>query len=147
MEIEHAERLAAWFGHWPDFHDAELRAIRLDAQASGGPVLEADIDVAEPSSEIDERGYYRVRQSCRTTLRFHNVTQVAMDDFRQQNVLEELVVRVLEPQDAVECAAPWATRRLYVELVPIPGFCALTFLCDRAEVARAESTLPAFKQA
>ena len=28
-EIEYAERLSVWFGHWPDFHDAELRAVRL----------------------------------------------------------------------------------------------------------------------
>lgn len=140
-EIEHAERLANCFGHWPDFHDAELRALRIDTERAGGPVLAVDIDVTEYSPEVDARGYYIPRQSCRTTLRFRNVTNVAMDSFGAQNVLDALDVRVLEPEQADERAAPWGARRLEVEFVPIPGFCGLTFLCDGAEVVRAESTL------
>jgi hypothetical protein len=142
-EFEHAERLTTLFGHWPDFHDAELRALRLDAAAPGGPVLEADVDVAEPSAEVDERGYYRVRQSARTTLRFHNVAGVALDEFRAQNVLDAIVVRRLPPEEAAALGDPWGAQSLAVDFQPIPGFCSVSFRCDRAEVAAAESTLEA----
>ena len=94
-------------------------------------------------SEVDERGYYRAKQRCWTTLRFRNVTRVAMDEFRAQNVIDELAVRVLDPAEAERRAFPWGARRLEVEFIPIPGFCALIFLCDAVEVVHAESTLKA----
>ena len=140
-QIEHSERLTALFGHWPDFHDAELLALRLDARAADGPVLEADLEVAEMSGEVDGRGYYLPRQRCRATLRFRNATRVAMDEFREQNVVDDLVIRELEPGEAKRLAFPWRARRLQIEFIPIGGFCALSFLCDAAEVVQAESTL------
>lgn len=141
--IQHSELLSALFGHWPDFHDAELLSLRLDARTEDGPVLEADLEVAEMSDRIDERGYYLPRQKCRTTLRFRSVTGVAMDEFREQNVMDDLVIRGLEPAGAERLTFPWGARRLQVEFIPIAGFCALSFLCDAAEVVRAESTLAA----
>lgn len=140
-QIEHAERLVDLFGHWPSFHDAELRALRFDAQARGGAALEVDVDLAEFTGEVDARGHATVRQSCRTTLRFRNVNRVTLVEFRRQNVLDDLAVRLLDPPDPAEHVVPWGPRRLEVEFVPIPGFCALTFRCDQAEVARADSTL------
>jgi hypothetical protein len=68
---------------------------------------------------------------------------VALDDFRGQNVLDELLVQELDPAEAVRQAAPWPARRLRVEFVPIAGFCALIFLCDAMEVVHAESILAA----
>lgn len=56
IEIEHVERLTALFGHWPNFHDAALTAVRLDASGDDGPSLEADLDVFETLPEIDEVG-------------------------------------------------------------------------------------------
>ena len=141
--IEHSERLTRWFGHWPDFHDAELRALRLDASTPDGLVVEADIEVAEMSGEVDERGYYRDRQRCRTTLRFRNASHVALDEFRAQNVLDDFIVQELDPVEAERRAFPWAAHRLHVEFVPIPGFCAVVLLCDAVEVVHAESILAA----
>lgn len=142
-QIEHAVRLAAFFGHWPDFHDAELRALRLDATAPGGPVLDVDIEVAEMSGEVDERGYYRDRQRCRTTLRLRNATVVALEEFREQNVIDELVVRRLDTAEAERLAFPWVARRLQLEFIPIPGFCTLRVFCDAVEVVHAEAILAA----
>jgi hypothetical protein len=138
-EIEHAERLTAIFGHWPDFHDAELRALRLDAAGPDGPVLETDIEIAEMSSDLDERGYYRDRARCRATLRFRNASGVALGEFRAQNVLDELVVRRLTPADAERLAFPWRSGLLQGEFIPIPGFCTVRLLCDAVVVVRAEA--------
>ena len=64
------------FGHWPDFHDAEIRQIRLDTEGYRDPCLEIDFEVAEMSPELDQRGFYRDRQRARTTVRFENVANL-----------------------------------------------------------------------
>jgi hypothetical protein len=137
-EIAHAERLIDLFGHWPDFHDAEVRALRLDATDPAAPFLEADVDIDEPA-----RGYeYPARARCRTTLRFGNASQIAVTEFRGQNVLDELNIRRLDPAEAERLAYPWPAGHLQVEFIPVPGFCAVNFLCDTAEVVHA-TLLPA----
>lgn len=61
IEIRNAQLLANLFGHWPDFYDAEVLGLRRDMSDHRDPVIEIDFEVAEVSSEIDERGYYRDR--------------------------------------------------------------------------------------
>lgn len=138
-EIEYAERLTVIFGHWPDFHDAELRALRFDAAGPDGPVVEADIEIAEISSDLDERGYHRDRARCRATLRFRNASEVALGEFRAQNVLDEFIDRRLDPAEAERLAFPWPGGLLQVEFIPIPGFCTVRLLCDAVEVAHAQA--------
>ena len=137
VEIEHSARLADLFGHWPDFHDAELRALRLEAPRDGGPWLEADIEVAEMSVEVDERGYYRDRQRALTTIRFNNVLDVGVLDFRFQNVLDALELRETTGAERSSAGATWGARRYHVTFVPIGGFCEVAFFCDAVEVLKA----------
>lgn len=137
VEIEHSARLADLFGHWPNFHDAELRALRLEAPRNGRPWLEADIEVAEMSAEVDERGYFRDRQRALTTIRFNNVLDVGVLDFRFQNVLDALELRETTAAERTQAGPAWATRRYHVAFVPIGGFCEVAFLCDAVEVLKA----------
>ena len=137
VEIEHSARLVDLFGHWPDFHDAELRALRLEAPRDGRPSLEADIEVAEMSDEIDERGYYRDRQRALTTIRFSNVLDVSVLDFRFQNVLDALQLRETTLAERPQGGAAWAARRYHVTFVPIGGFCEVALLCDAVEILKA----------
>lgn len=58
------------------FHDAEVRTLRLDR---AGPTLELEVAVISPE-----------RRSVRLT--FENVTDVALGDFNDQNVLFDLKV-------------------------------------------------------
>lgn len=136
VDIDHSARLTDLFGHWPHFHDAELRALRLEAPRGGGPWMEADIEVAEMSAEVDERGYYRDRQRALTTIRFDNVLDVAVFDFRFQNVLNALEIRETTPEER-HAGPAWGSRRYHVAFLPIPGFCEVAFFCDAIEVLSA----------
>jgi hypothetical protein len=143
VEIRNAALLADLFGHWPDFHDAEVHSMRLDAPRGGAGSLEADIEVAEMSRELDERGYYRDRQRCRTTLRFDRVLDVRINGFSYQNVLDALEIEELSGTEGQQAGDERRTRRYRVRFVPIPAFCAVELLCDviavvdAAPVARA----------
>jgi hypothetical protein len=134
IEIESVGLLEAMFGHWPDFHDAELRAVRLEARSGLPPSLELEIEVAETSSEVDERGLYRDRHRCLATFRFGNVLNVRLDGFRYQNVLDALQISELAPMERAGAGEGWGERRYRVVLIPIPAFAAMDFLCDSVAV-------------
>ena len=139
VEIENAALLTDLFGHWPDFHDAELIALRLDAAGYEGPWLEADFEVAEMSSEIDERGYYRDRQRARATLRFGPVRRLRLEDFLYQNVLSSLELAPAGPDDFDEVFGPDepdGRRRCRVRWGSAIG-CTADFLCDSIAVTTA----------
>ncbi len=143
VEIEHAERLSALFGHWPDFHDAEIRALRLTSPGGGPAAVELDVDVAEMSAEVDERGYYKPRQSCAATLRFEDVVGASLTDFGLQNVLDALEVAELPEAERAAAGGFRGGRRYRVRCVPIGGFCEVELLCERIVVVRAVSLLAA----
>ena len=136
IEIESARLLEELFGHWPDFHDAELLAVRLDASTRPAS-LELEIEVAEMSSEIDERGSYRDRQRCRVVFRFENVLNVRLEGFRYQNVLDAFQITELGPTEHTTAGEGWGERRYRVALIPIPAFCEMEFLCDSIAVLSA----------
>jgi hypothetical protein len=142
VEIENAHRLTDLFGHWPDFHDAEILALRLDTSADGDARLEVDVEIAEMSDEIDERGYYRTRQRCRATLRFDGVLNARIDGFRRQNVLDAFEASALSPEDRRACE-PWGERRYRVRFLPIGGFCEVELLCDSLAVLTATAVVQA----
>ena len=136
VEIKNAALLTGLFGHWPDFHDAELIALRLDAAGHAGPSLEADFEVAEMSEEVDDRGYYRDRQRARATLRFGSVRRLRLNDFLYQNVLGALALAPAGPEDFDEVFGPdWdqGRRRYRVSWGSSIG-CAADFLCDSIAV-------------
>jgi hypothetical protein len=58
------------------FHDAEVVAVRLDR---GGPTLEMEVELV---AQLPEARVVR--------LRFHDVTELALEDFNHQNVLFDL---------------------------------------------------------
>ena len=55
-EIQNAAALIDLFGHWPDFHDGEIHAMRLDMTDHSEPSLEIAFEVTEMSNAIDDRG-------------------------------------------------------------------------------------------
>lgn len=139
IEIEHFERLTALFGHWPSFHDAALTALRLDATGVDGPSLEADLDVFETLPEVDERGYFRLSQRARTTLRFGRVARLELGNFADQNALFDLELAPAEPGEHDPYWGPeYGTRRFRVRWPSGVG-CEAAFLCDSVAVVAAEA--------
>lgn len=138
IEIGNASALFDLFGHWPDFHDAELITLRLDAAEHSGPRLEAEFEVAEMSSEVNDRGYFKDRQRARTTLRFNRVARLKVTDFLQENVLSSLELSEAGPDDydKIFGKGPEGRRRYRVKWDSSVG-CEADFLCDTIEVLAA----------
>ena len=141
IEIENSALLVALFGHWPNFHDGEIRQLRIDTTHHRGPSIEIDLEVAEKSSDVDARGYYKDRQRARTTLRFENVGSLRLEGVYSQNVLDELRIEPVGPEDFDEvlgAADPRARRRYRVDWPSAVGM-AGSFICDHVMVLWAES--------
>ena len=141
VEIENSASLVALFGHWPNFHDGEIRQVRIDTGDHDGPAVEIDFEVAEMSPDVDARGYYKDRQRARTTLRFENVGSLRLEGLYSQNVLGELRIERAGAEDFDEVLGaddPRARRRYRVDWSSALGM-AGSFICDRVSVLRAES--------
>jgi len=144
VEIENSSAVVGLFGHWPSFHDAELITLRLDATGYRDPVLEVDFEVAEYTSDVDERGHFRVRQRARVSLRFERVARLRLEGFWRQNVLTALHLAEAGPEDVDDVVGddPEGRRRYRVHWGSALG-CAAEFLCDSVAVVAARPIAPA----
>ena len=145
VEIENSDILVALFGHWPNFHDGEIEQLRVDTRHERGPSIEIDFEIAEKSTEVDQRGYYKDRQRAFTTLRFENVGSLRLEGVYSQNVLDALRIEPTGPEDVDEVlgvADPRARRRYRVEWSSAIGM-AGSFICDQVIVVRAKPCAPA----
>lgn len=121
--IRGAELLISIFGGWPSFHDAEVLRVEFDRN---GPQVLASIDVFQFGPEINEEGFYVVRNRVIAELRFSGVESVTASGFNHQNVLFELVIQDAEPQQG-------SIAKFHVEFDDAYGL-ALTFRCESIEV-------------
>jgi hypothetical protein len=138
VEIDNEALLSNLFGHWPDFHDAEIFALILAARDHSAPAIDIEVEVAGMSSEIDERGFYRDRQRARAMIRFHNVARVRLTDFLDQNVMSSLELAHCTSDDYDEFfgKGPEGRRKFKVQWESAIGSQA-DFLCDSIEVLSA----------
>jgi Immunity protein 50 len=144
-EIQNAAALINLFGHWPDFHDGEIHAIRLDMTDHHDPSLEIAFEVAEISAEIDDRGFYRDRVRARTVMRFENVANLRLEGIYNQNCIGELNITPTVPQDFDEVLGdrdPRSRRRHRVDWSASLGM-AGGFLCDDITVLSVEPSVRA----
>ena len=89
------EKLTSVFGYWPTFHDSEVLWLRLDRRPLGegyGPTLEALIHAFEMTSDVDPSGFCILRHHSLVHIRFHDVVELRLGDFNNQNVLGELAI-------------------------------------------------------
>lgn len=94
-KIKNSNLLVEIFREWPPFHDAEVLRIVLDRAPNGqflGSTLEADVHVFEMTSEIDEKGFYRLTKHTLVQLAFLEVYELSLTDFNHQNVLQSLSI-------------------------------------------------------
>jgi hypothetical protein len=82
-----------WFGYWPSFHDAEVLSMDLNRrprEKGPGPSLVARLHTFEMTSEVDDRGYYKLRKHAIITLEFDGIEGISLDGFNGQNALAGL---------------------------------------------------------
>jgi Immunity protein 50 len=93
-KIKNSGLLTEIFGQWPSFHDAEVISIELfrDPRGTSEPSLRAKIYVFEATSEVDDRGFYILKNQEVVTILFSGIDNSSIAGFNQQNVLSDLVI-------------------------------------------------------
>jgi hypothetical protein len=119
-QIGGAEQVAAFFGGWPSFHDAEVLQLSLVRDGISKLVLSA----ACYSVQTDENGIYRREGHVLVTFSLECVVDLHLEDFRPHNVLSSLtleqrdgpVALTLQPNDGL--AGRITCKRVLVSLEP-----------------------------
>lgn len=127
-DVVNAESLFRVFGNWPSFHDAEIVWIRLD-RGAGSPSLKAAFHLFRMTPDVDERGYYVLKDHSLAVIRFDNIVLRELKWFNHQNSIDGLEV------------GPGSERRLAIEF-PSNWGCDANFECDRIEVLSVEPFTP-----
>jgi len=121
--FSNAELLMARFGTWPSFHDAEV--IRIELSRSPDVAINMEVYLFATSSQLDDRGYYRREKESIVTFVFRGVQEVALRDFNEQNVLQELAISRQEDGNfRVQIFASYGLNG--------------SFLCASAEIAQVQ---------
>jgi hypothetical protein len=102
-DINNKKALIDIFGRWPSFHDAEIIRMVLEREGDGGPYLEAQIHVFEMTTEIDAKGYYVLKNPTLVTFRFTHIVLEYLKWFNQQNVLWDLEIININPEENDGC--------------------------------------------
>jgi hypothetical protein len=83
------------FGHWPSFHDAEIKWLRLDvagSESEDGPTLEFLMHCFEMTNEVSPEGFYVLKNHTSVHFRFHQVRDVKLSGFTKQNAIFSLEI-------------------------------------------------------
>ena len=121
--IKNAHLVTGYFGRWPSFHDAEVLRVEM-SRTTQPPRMELDLYASLMSPEVDERGYFRHTHKCVVTFLLHDIQEMELEGFNQQNVISGLYAE--SKGDAVE-----------VSLGPCFGLNG-TVVCRSVEVLRVE---------
>jgi immunity protein 50 of polymorphic toxin system len=84
--IDGAQKLYAWFGYWPSFHDAEVVSLHLN-RASPSSLL---IHTWEMTKEMDQHNHYILTKHVVVEFVLHDVSELELGGFSHQNVLSDL---------------------------------------------------------
>ena len=126
VHVDGAEKLTGENGAWPNFHDAEIRHIVLDA----GDMRPDDDVWIGPSIEI-QFDLQAFEVPFKTTLRFEDCEQIELAGFNHSNDIYELEFS-FENRGTYTNGAPLPP---YIRVKVVSGFgVALTFVCFRVKV-------------
>ena len=77
------------FGRWPSFHDAEVISMELCRNLTGiaHPTLKTRIHAFEMTSEVNDHGYYVLRNHVLVGFVFRDIDELSMNGFNQRNAL------------------------------------------------------------
>jgi len=93
-KIHNVHLLTDIFGRFPTFHDSEVLRITLDRGERGsfGPSLEVAIHLFEMTADVDENNKFVLKNHVSVVFRFSEITNLRIDDFNSQNVINELII-------------------------------------------------------
>jgi hypothetical protein len=83
-----ARELFDWFGYWPDFHDAEIMRLRLEAGAPSSIV----IHTWEMTNQVDSKGFYELRKHVVVEFVIEAISTINLQDPWDHSILLDLGV-------------------------------------------------------
>src|SRR5260370_16290981 len=93
QKIHYSHLVTDIFNSWPSFHDAEVISIEMQRELNGSePNVVARIYLFEITPEVDDHGYYVLRDHVIVTFAFKGIDESLVKSFNQQNVLRELSI-------------------------------------------------------
>lgn len=92
MTIAGADKLQAWFGYWPSFHDAEVIALNLNRR---DPTLLV-IHTWEMTKHVDAKGYIVLDKHVVVEFALAGVFNLQLSGFSQQNVIFGLRIEKIQ---------------------------------------------------
>jgi len=81
-QIRNHEAALGFFGRWPSFHDANVVAYE-----SGADSITLTLHTWLMTDQVDEKGFFVLRNHALVSLRFDSLHDVQMDTFRSGNIL------------------------------------------------------------
>ena len=87
--IQGGPNLLAWFGHIPDFHDAEIVSFGLRRRAPSMLVIHA----WNRTNEADARGHRILDRHAIVTFALEDIVDLQLNGFSHQNVISGLHLR------------------------------------------------------
>lgn len=132
-EIENGHLLIDRFGYWPSFHDAEVVRARFERDGEDAPFLECVIYVFEMTKEVDEKGFYELKNHTLVTLRFCDIDVEHFNDWNTQNVLFGLEISEIQRTDRMK----GQDKRMQVEMNSSYG-CQAKLTCSAIKILGAE---------
>ncbi len=87
-QIPGADAITAWFGYWPDFHDAEILELHLNRFGSSWIKIYA----WNTTKRTDDKGYFITEKHAVVTFFFDKVSDLQFADFSSQNVIGGLTI-------------------------------------------------------
>ncbi|MCR5886841.1 immunity 50 family protein [Hymenobacter sp. J193] len=85
--IINSEVVLQHFGYWPSFHDAEVTKTTFETHPTGRYSVTFVFAAFEMTSEVDERGYYKLIKHCNLELQFIGIEEIDFNYFSFQNIL------------------------------------------------------------
>jgi hypothetical protein len=89
QQIPGGPELMAWFGHVPDFYDAEIVSLALDRK---GPSCQVLVHHWGYTGATDPNGYFVTDRHVMVRFALDDVTDLELNGFNQQNVVMEIVL-------------------------------------------------------
>lgn len=125
-DIQGAALLTSVFHGWPSFHDAEVVRLTLRREP-GSASLECVFHVFSTTGDLGPEGHFLHGDHTLATIRFDSVEQLTLEDFNDQNAIDDLKIDL----------GANSGKRFVVDIPANNGFDA-SFLCDLISIISAE---------
>ncbi|MFT3869851.1 MAG: Imm50 family immunity protein [Nibricoccus sp.] len=137
--VSQSEKVTAFFGHWPSFHDAEVvelslwrGRIREEENEYIFPALTLKLHHWLLTNKTDAQGSLVTEKHAVTTFRFDGLEDFHADGFNHQNAIFSLLIEKKKKTDSETCY-------YFVKLEPSFGIDA-QFICSGITVVESLAT-------